>query len=47
MTTLLIDQNVRKALEIADHVYVLELGRNKLDAPPTQLATLGVEDWLL
>jgi ABC-type branched-subunit amino acid transport system ATPase component len=33
-TILLVDQNVRKALEIADHVYVLELGRNKLDAPP-------------
>jgi branched-chain amino acid transport system ATP-binding protein len=47
MTILLVDQNVRKALEIADHVYVLELGRNKLDAPPSELATLGVEGWLL
>jgi branched-chain amino acid transport system ATP-binding protein len=46
-TILLVDQNVRKALEIADHVYVLELGRNKLDAPPADLARLGVERWLL
>lgn len=46
-TILLVDQNVRKALEIADHVYVLELGRNKLSGSPPELADLGVEGWLL
>ncbi len=31
ITVLLVDQNVRQCVRIADHVYVLELGRNKID----------------
>ena len=31
LTVLLVDQNVREAVRIGDHIYVLELGRNKLD----------------
>lgn len=31
---LLVDQNVKKAVEIADYVYTLELGRNKAEGPP-------------
>jgi branched-chain amino acid transport system ATP-binding protein len=31
ITVLLVDQNVRQCVRIADHVYVLELGRNKVD----------------
>lgn len=31
ITVLLVDQNVRQCVRVADHVYVLELGRNKID----------------
>ena len=31
MTIILVDQEIRQALKIADYVYVLELGRNKFD----------------
>lgn len=31
MTVLLVDQNVREAVRIGDHIYVLELGRNRVD----------------
>lgn len=30
-TLLLVDQNIHKALEIADYVYVLDLGKNKME----------------
>ncbi len=33
MTIILVDQEIRQALKIADYVYVLELGRNKFDGP--------------
>jgi len=36
MTILLVDQNVRRALELADYVYVLELGAVKEHAPKAQ-----------
>ena len=31
ITVLLVDQNVRQCVRISDHVYVLELGRNRVD----------------
>lgn len=31
ITVLLVDQNVRQCVRIADHLYVLELGQNKVD----------------
>jgi branched-chain amino acid transport system ATP-binding protein len=31
ITVLLVDQNVRQCVRISDHLYVLELGRNKVD----------------
>jgi branched-chain amino acid transport system ATP-binding protein len=31
ITVLLVDQNVRQCVRISDHIYVLELGRNKVD----------------
>ncbi|MEP6557870.1 MAG: ABC transporter ATP-binding protein [Burkholderiales bacterium] len=31
ITVLLVDQNVRQCVRVSDHVYVLELGRNKID----------------
>ena len=33
LTILLVDQEIRSALKIADYVYVLELGRNKFHGP--------------
>ena len=33
ITILLVDQEIRQALKIADYVYVLELGRNKYEGP--------------
>lgn len=49
MTVLLVDQNVREAVRIGDHVYVLELGRNKVDGARRDfegdLQAL-IKDWL-
>lgn len=38
VTVLLVEQNVREALEIADHVYVLAMGRNDTDGPAAEIA---------
>ena len=51
VTVLLVDQNVRQCVRIADHIYVLELGQNKVDAAArtfaqdTELRNL-IADWL-
>jgi branched-chain amino acid transport system ATP-binding protein len=36
ITILLVDQEIRQALKVADYVYVLELGRNKYEGPVDQ-----------
>jgi branched-chain amino acid transport system ATP-binding protein len=38
-TILLVDQNIRKAMEIADYVYVLENGRNAEQGPRNDFST--------
>jgi len=38
ITVLLVDQNVRQCVRVADHVYVLELGRNKIDGSADDFA---------
>lgn len=38
ITVLLVDQNVRQCVRIADHIYVLELGRNKVDGSAAAFA---------
>ncbi len=38
ITILLVDQEIRQALKIADYVYVLELGRNKYEGAVDQFA---------
>jgi branched-chain amino acid transport system ATP-binding protein len=38
LTTLLVEQNTRKALEIAQRAYVMELGRFVLEGRPDELA---------
>ena len=39
VTILLVEQNARAALEVADHGYVLEMGEIALEGPAAQLAT--------
>ncbi len=39
ITILLVDQEIRQALKIADYVYVLELGRNKYEGSVDQFAS--------
>jgi len=38
-TVLLIEQNARAALSIADYAYILETGQIKLEGPASELAT--------
>jgi len=43
-TVLLVEQNAKKALSIADRAYVLETGRITLSGPASELAALPVEE---
>ncbi len=45
LTILLVDQEIREALKIADYVYVLELGRNKFEGPATEFDDLEKAFW--
>ncbi len=46
LTILLVDQEIRQALAIADYVYVLELGRNKFEGPPSDFTDLEKAFWV-
>ncbi len=46
MTIVLVDQEIRQALKIADYVYVLELGRNKFDGPAGEFTDLEKAFWV-
>ena len=46
LTILLVDQEIRQALRIADFVYVLELGRNKFEGPPSEFDDLEKAFWI-
>jgi branched-chain amino acid transport system ATP-binding protein len=46
LTILLVDQEIRQALKIADYVYVLELGRNKLEGPTSEFDDLEKAFWV-
>ena len=46
LTILLVDQEIRQALKIADYVYVLELGRNKFEGPAQQFNDLEKAFWV-
>ena len=46
LTILLVDQEIRQALKIADYVYVLELGRNKFEGPAKQFTDLEKAFWV-
>jgi ABC-type branched-subunit amino acid transport system ATPase component len=49
-TVVLVDQNIRKALKIADFAYVLEQGRNRIQGPRADFEGESVrgiiKDWL-
>jgi len=45
LTILLVDQEIRQALKIADYVYVLELGRNKFEGPVEAFSDLKKAFW--
>jgi branched-chain amino acid transport system ATP-binding protein len=47
LTILLVDQEIRQALAIADYVYVLELGRNKFEGPPDDFTDLEKAFWIV
>jgi branched-chain amino acid transport system ATP-binding protein len=46
LTILLVDQEIRQALKIADYVYVLELGRNKFEGPASEFHDLEKAFWV-
>jgi branched-chain amino acid transport system ATP-binding protein len=46
LTILLVDQEIRQAIKIADYVYVLELGRNKFEGPAQQFTDLEKAFWV-
>ncbi len=46
LTILLVDQEIRHALKIADYVYVLELGRNKFEGPASDFDDLEKVFWV-
>jgi len=46
VTIMLVDQNIRQAIEIADYVYVLELGRNRHEGPREEFDDLKKALWL-
>jgi branched-chain amino acid transport system ATP-binding protein len=46
LTILLVGQEIRQALAIADYVYVLELGRNKFEGPPSDFTDLEKAFWV-
>jgi branched-chain amino acid transport system ATP-binding protein len=45
ITIVLVDQEIRNALKIADHVYVLELGQNKFEGPVSEFSDLKKAFW--
>lgn len=45
LTVVLVDQEIRQALKIADYVYVLDLGRNRFEGPPEDFTDLEKAFW--
>ena len=46
ITVVLVDQEIRQALKIADYVYILELGRNKFAGPVEEFTDLEKAFWI-
>jgi branched-chain amino acid transport system ATP-binding protein len=41
----LVDQDIRRALQVADYVYVIDLGQNRLEGPPAELGDIETVFW--
>jgi branched-chain amino acid transport system ATP-binding protein len=46
LTIILVDQEIRQALSIADYVYVLELGHNRFEGPVEEFTDLKKAFWV-
>lgn len=46
ITIILVDQEIREALKIADYVYVLELGRNRFEGPVEEFSDVEKAFWV-
>ena len=46
LSIILVDQEIRQALKIADYVYVLELGHNKFEGPVAEFTDLEKAFWV-
>ena len=48
MTILMVDQNIRQAIEISDYVYALALGKNMAEGPREDFDNLKerIKEWL-
>lgn len=48
ITILLVDQNIRKAIEVSDYIYAVELGKNKTQGAREEFADVKevIKDWL-
>jgi len=45
LTIILVDQEIRQALKVADYVYVLELGKNRIDGQAEEFTDLKKALW--
>ena len=45
VSVLLVDQEIRQAMKIADYIYVFDLGRNRADGPPSAFEDLEATFW--
>ena len=41
----LVDQDIRRALQVADYVYVIDLGQNRLEGLPAALGNIETVFW--
>jgi branched-chain amino acid transport system ATP-binding protein len=41
----LVDQDIRRALRVADYVYVIDLGQNRLEGTPAELGNIETVFW--
>jgi branched-chain amino acid transport system ATP-binding protein len=41
----LVDQDIRRALQVADYVYVIDLGQNRLEGAPAELGDIEAVFW--
>ena len=42
---LLVDQDIQRALSVADYVYIIDLGRNRLEGPPSSFGDIVSAFW--